>query len=87
MSLEKELHEVKKALQRIETAIAGDEKMGTKGLVHQQKDQGKRIADLETYKTKETIRGAKMVGAAMVLGAAAGAGSHSIWHIISKLWK
>lgn len=94
MAFEKEVAELKEssirteaAIKRIESAIAGDEKMGTTGLVHHYKSHNQRIQALEEYKTKQNIRNAKIIGAAAVLGTGTGFVGHSLWGLIAKIWE
>lgn len=54
--------EIKAQLTRIETAIMGDDKMGTKGLVHQQQEHSKKISELSDYKEKDEKYKAKVTG-------------------------
>ena len=94
MSWEREVSELKESsirmeasIKRIETAIAGDEKMGATGLVHHQKLHNERIKALEEYKTKQNIRNAKIIGAAAVLGTGTGFAGHGLWGLIAKFWE
>ena len=58
--------EIKAQLTRIETAIMGDDKMGTKGIVHQQVEHGKKIIELQEYKNKDEKFKQKIAGGAAV---------------------
>lgn len=78
MNIEREILEMKTSLKRIETAIAGDSAMGTKGLVHFTNQQEARIIDLEKYKDGQGLREAKRTGVAMGAGVAGGFTVHGI---------
>lgn len=80
MSLEKEILEMKNSLRRIETAITGDEQMGTKGILHVQKDQALRIDDLEEFKEKQKLRDAKIAGGVLGVGAIL----QALWHWLNS---
>lgn len=77
---------MKQTLSRIETAIAGDEKMGTKGIVHLTREQESRIIELEGYRKATERTDAKRVGMALGAGIAGGAGIHGIWTMIKSFF-
>lgn len=83
MSLEIEITDVKNSLQRIETAIAGDKNLGTKGLVNHIEDQEKRLTLIEEYTDQQKIRNAKMIGFATAAGVI---GGHGVWVLVAKFF-
>lgn len=80
MSIEKEIQEMKNSLRRIETAITGDEQMGTKGIVHEQKEQAAKIVSLEEFRDKQNLRDAKIAGGIFGVGAIL----EGFWHWINS---
>lgn len=76
MGMHEEIHDIKLSLARIETALAGDNKNGIKGLVE-------RTKELEDYKVKDEKLKYKIAGglfvAVPILGAA--------WEFIKEWWK
>jgi hypothetical protein len=75
--------DIKAQLTRIETAIMGDEKMGTKGIVHQQQEHSAKILSLENYKKKDENFKAKIAGGIAVGTPAAVV----VWHYIVDWFK
>lgn len=87
MNLEKEILEMKQsharmeaAVGRIESAIAGDPRFGTKGIMQEQKEQAAKIIDLQEFRDKQKLRDAKIAGGIFGVGAIL----EGFWHWINS---